>query len=66
MHCISVLIMSSYVDDIQNIVKFFQVLTFAFSVSIIDPLSEGLVTPLGVEKLSPRFRFFDNMFSCIT
>ena len=33
----------------------------------IDPLSEGLVTPpLGVEKLSPRFDFFDNMFSCIT
>ena len=32
----------------------------------IDPLSEGLVTPpLGVEKLSPRFNFFD-MFSCIT
>ena len=37
------------------------------TVSIIDPLSEGLVTPpLGVEKLSPRFNFFDNMFSCIT
>ena len=37
------------------------------SVAIIDPLSEGLVTPpLGVEKLSPRFNFFDNMFSCIT
>ena len=33
----------------------------------IDPLSEGLVTPpLGVEKLSPRLNFFDNMFSCIT
>ena len=34
----------------------------------IDPLtlSEGQVTPpLGVEKLSPRFNFFDNMFSCI-
>ena len=35
-------------------------------VKVIDPLSEGLVTPpLGVEKLSPRFNFFD-MFSCIT
>ena len=34
---------------------------------IIHPLSEGLVTPpLGVEKLSPRLSFFDNMFSCIT
>ena len=31
------------------------------------PLSEGLVTPpFGVEKLSPRLKFFDNMFSCIT
>ena len=33
----------------------------------IDPLSEGLVTPpFGVEKLSHRFNFFDNMFFCIT
>ena len=33
----------------------------------IDSLSKGLVTPpLGVGKLSPRFNFFDNMFSCIT
>ena len=33
----------------------------------IDPLSEGLVTPpLGVEKLSPRLNFFDDMFSRIT
>ena len=34
---------------------------------VIDPLSEGLVTPpLRVEKLSPGLNFFDNMFSCIT
>ena len=34
---------------------------------VIDPLSEGLVTPpLGAEKLSPRFNFFDNMLSRIT
>ena len=33
----------------------------------IDPLNEGLVIPpLGVEKLSPRFNFFDNVFFCIT
>ena len=33
----------------------------------IDPLSDGAVTPpLGVEKLSPRLNFIDNMFSCIT
>ena len=45
---------SSYVNDSNN-------------TRTIDPLSEGLVTPpLGVEKLSPRFNFFDNMFSCIT
>ena len=34
-------------------------------ISVIDPwpLSEGLVTPpLGVEKLSPRLSFFDNVF----
>ena len=38
-----------------------------YIVQVIDPLSEGLVTPpLGVEKLSPRLNFFDNMFSCIT
>ena len=35
-------------------------------VTIIDPLSEGPVTPpLRVEKLSTRLNFFDNMFSCI-
>ena len=34
---------------------------------MIDPTSEGLVTPpLGVEKMSPRLNFFDNIISCIT
>ena len=32
-------------------------------IEIIDSLSKGLVIPpLGVEKLSPRFNFFDNVF----
>ena len=52
------------VCSIQYIV--YTVCSIQYIIYTIDPLSEGLVTPpLGVEKLSPRFNFFDNMFSCI-